>query len=144
LDLSSLSSLPIVAVLSELRAALAEASNVVLEAPPGAGKSTGVPLALLDAPWLARRRIVMLQPRRLAARAVARRLARLAGDPEPGGLVGYRTRLDTRVGPATRIEAPGCSAWVAETTTIVAGVSLMVAPAPGARARVRGAGAGSA
>jgi ATP-dependent helicase HrpB len=104
LDSSSLSSLPIAAVLPELRTALAEAANVVLEAPPGAGKSTGVPLTLLGVPWLDGRRIVMLQPRRLAARAVARRLARLAGDAEPGGLVGYRTRLDTRVGPATRIE----------------------------------------
>jgi ATP-dependent helicase HrpB len=76
----------------------------VLEAPPGAGKSTVVPLALLDEPWLAPgRRIVMLQPRRIAARAVARRLAQLAGC-EPGQLVGYRTRLESRVSAATRIE----------------------------------------
>jgi ATP-dependent helicase HrpB len=90
-------------VLPELRAALARQCNVVLEAPPGAGKSTVVPLALLDQPWLAGRRLVMLQPRRIAARAVARRLSQLAGS-EPGQLVGYRTRLETRVSAATRIE----------------------------------------
>ena len=75
----------------------------MLEAPPGAGKSTVVPLALLDEPWLAGQRLIMLQPRRIAARAVARRLSQLAGC-EPGQLVGYRTRLETRVSAATRIE----------------------------------------
>ena len=95
---------PILAALPELRAALLVHRNAVLEAPPGAGKSTVVPLALLDEPWLgAGQRIVMLQPRRIAARAVARRLAQLSGT-EPGQLVGYRTRLETRVSPATRIE----------------------------------------
>ena len=94
---------PILADLPELRAALAAHRNVVVEAPPGAGKSTVVPLALLDEPWLAGRKLLVLQPRRIAARAVARRLAQLAGG-EPGQLVGYRTRLETRVGVATRIE----------------------------------------
>jgi ATP-dependent helicase HrpB len=94
---------PIRAALPELLAALARQLNVVLEAPPGAGKSTVVPLALLDEPWLAGKRLIMLQPRRIAARAVARRLAQLAGS-EPGQLVGYRTRLETRVSAATRIE----------------------------------------
>jgi len=94
---------PIRAALPELRAALTRQRNVVLEAPPGAGKSTVVPLALLDEPWLAGKRLVMLQPRRIAARAVARRLSQLAGC-EPGQLVGYRTRLETRVSAATRIE----------------------------------------
>jgi ATP-dependent helicase HrpB len=95
---------PILAALPELRTALRAHRNVVLEAPPGAGKSTVVPLALLDEPWLgAGQRIVMLQPRRIAARAVARRLAQLAGS-EPGQLVGYRTRFETRVSAATRIE----------------------------------------
>jgi ATP-dependent helicase HrpB len=99
----SLPDTPIRAALPELRAALARQRNVVLEAPPGAGKSTVVPLALLDEPWLAGKRLVMLQPRRIAARAVARRLAQLAGS-EPGQLVGYRTRLETRVSAVTRIE----------------------------------------
>lgn len=75
----------------------------VLQAPPGAGKTTKVPLALLQAPWLAGRRIIVLEPRRLAARAAARRMAAMLGE-EVGGTVGYRVRLDTRVGPATRIE----------------------------------------
>jgi ATP-dependent helicase HrpB len=95
---------PIVEALPRLRAALRVHPNAVLEAPPGAGKSTVVPLALLDEPWLAGgQRILMLQPRRIAARAVARRLAQLAGS-EPGQLVGYRTRLESRVSAATRIE----------------------------------------
>jgi ATP-dependent helicase HrpB len=99
----SLPDLPILDALPALRAALGSHRNVVLEAPPGAGKSTVVPLALLEEPWLAGRRLLMLQPRRIAARAVARRLAQLAGG-EPGQLVGYRTRLETRVGAETRIE----------------------------------------
>ncbi len=98
-----LPSLPIVEVLSSLRVALRAEQTVVLEAPPGAGKSTVVPLALLDEDWLAGRRILLLQPRRLAARAVARRMAQLA-ESEPGQLVGYRTRLESRVSAATRIE----------------------------------------
>jgi ATP-dependent helicase HrpB len=99
----SLPDLPILEALPPLRAALGSHRNVVLKAPPGAGKSTVVPLALLDEPWLLGRRLLMLQPRRIAARAVARRLAHLAGG-EPGGLVGYRTRLETRVSDDTRIE----------------------------------------
>ena len=100
----SLPATPILDALPALRSALRTHRNAVLEAPPGAGKSTVVPLALLDEPWLgAGQRIVMLQPRRIAARAVARRLAQIAGS-EPGQLVGYRTRLETRVSAATRIE----------------------------------------
>ncbi|MBP8140129.1 MAG: DEAD/DEAH box helicase, partial [Burkholderiales bacterium] len=100
----SLPATPILEALPALRLALQAHRNAVLEAPPGAGKSTVVPLALLDEPWLgAGQRIVMLQPRRIAARAVARRLAWIAGS-EPGQLVGYRTRLETRVSAATRIE----------------------------------------
>lgn len=95
--------LPIDETLPALRRALAEGRSAVLAAPPGAGKTTRVPLALLDEPWLAGRRLVMLEPRRLAARAAARHMARLLGE-EPGGTVGYRTRLDSRIGPATRLE----------------------------------------
>lgn len=95
--------LPILAALPELAAVLASGRRALLQAPPGAGKSTGVPLALLDAPWLEGRRIVLLEPRRLAARAVAARMASTLGE-QPGGTVGYRMRLDTRVGPRTRIE----------------------------------------
>jgi ATP-dependent helicase HrpB len=98
-----LPALPIVEALPRLAAALAGSGGAVLEAPPGAGKSTVVPLALLDASWLAGRKIVMLEPRRLAARAVATRLAATLGET-PGQTVGYRMRLDTRVGRETRIE----------------------------------------
>jgi ATP-dependent helicase HrpB len=75
----------------------------VLQASPGAGKTTRVPLALLDEPWLGHSKIVMLEPRRLAARAAARWMAHSLGE-EVGQSVGYRVRLDTRVGPRTRIE----------------------------------------
>lgn len=95
--------LPIDAVLPNLRRALAAGHEAVLEAPPGAGKTTRVPLALLDEPWLAGQRIVMLEPRRLAARAAAERLASELGEPV-GETVGYRIRLDSKVGPRTRIE----------------------------------------
>ena len=95
--------LPVSEVLPALRAALAEGANALLVAPPGAGKTTTVPLALLDAAWLAGQRIVMLEPRRLAARAAATRMASLLGEPV-GQTVGYRTRLDSAVSPATRIE----------------------------------------
>lgn len=98
-----LTGLPVHAVLPTLAATLAAGRAAVLEAPPGAGKSTGVPLALLDEPWLAGRRIVMLEPRRLAARTVATRMASLLGEPV-GDTVGYRLRLDTKVGPRTRLE----------------------------------------
>lgn len=98
-----LPSLPVTQALPELQQALSTSPNVVLQAPPGAGKSTLVPLALLDSPWLGRSKIVMLEPRRLAARAVAIRMAQLLGEPV-GRTVGYRTRLDTRVSAGTRIE----------------------------------------
>ena len=77
--------------------------NAVLVAPPGAGKTTLVPLALLEAPWRGDGRITMLEPRRLAARAAATRMAALLGEPV-GQTVGYRTRIDSAVSDATRIE----------------------------------------
>jgi ATP-dependent helicase HrpB len=95
--------LPIDAVLDELRAALARVSSVVLQAPPGAGKTTRVPLALLDSAWLGGRKIIMLEPRRVAARAAAQYMARSRGE-DAGATVGYRTRLDTKVTSRTRIE----------------------------------------
>jgi ATP-dependent helicase HrpB len=96
-------SLPIDAVLPQLRDALATRHEAVLEAPPGAGKTTRVPLALLHEPWLAGQKILMLEPRRLAARAAAERLASELGE-KVGETVGYRIRLDSKVGPNTRIE----------------------------------------
>ncbi|HUL18433.1 MAG TPA: ATP-dependent helicase HrpB [Steroidobacteraceae bacterium] len=97
------SGLPIDAVLAPLMAALRAQGAAVLEAPPGAGKSTVVPLALLGEPWAGAGKIVMLEPRRLAARAVAMRMAQTLGE-NVGETVGYRMRLDTRVSGATRIE----------------------------------------
>lgn len=95
--------LPIDQALPALRQALSERDEAVLEAPPGAGKTTRVPLALLNEPWLAGQSIVMLEPRRLAARAAAERLASEFGE-KVGETVGYRIRLDSKVGPKTRIE----------------------------------------
>ncbi|MDX2258525.1 MAG: ATP-dependent helicase HrpB [Hyphomicrobiaceae bacterium] len=95
--------LPVDAVLPALAAALTDHGRAVLVAPPGAGKTTRVPLALLDAPWLRGGRIVVLEPRRIAARGAAQRMAHLVGE-KLGATIGLRTRLDTRVGPKTRIE----------------------------------------
>ncbi len=96
-------SLPIDEALPRLKDALLARNAAVLVAPPGAGKTTRVPLALLDAPWLGDGKIIMQEPRRLAARAAARRMAATLGQPV-GETVGYRVRLDTKVGPRTRIE----------------------------------------
>ncbi|MDX5394309.1 MAG: ATP-dependent helicase HrpB [Caulobacteraceae bacterium] len=95
--------LPIHDVLDALRAALETRPNAVLVAPPGAGKTTVTPLALLDAPWLQGRRIIMLEPRRLAARAAAQRMAVSLGEPV-GQTVGFRVRMQSRVSAKTRIE----------------------------------------
>jgi ATP-dependent helicase HrpB len=95
--------LPIDEVLPSLGTALAARRAVVLQAPPGAGKTTRVPLALLSAAWLGDQRLVMLEPRRLAARAAARRMAATLGEPV-GGTVGFRVRGETRVSSRTRIE----------------------------------------
>ena len=95
--------LPIAAILPELKATLTEQANLVLVAPPGAGKTTRVPLALLGEPWLAGRKIIVLEPRRLAARAVARYMATLLDEPV-GRTVGYRVHRDTCISAHTRIE----------------------------------------
>ncbi|HEV7415528.1 MAG TPA: ATP-dependent helicase HrpB, partial [Tianweitania sediminis] len=83
-----LPALPVTAVLPDLLAALESGSSAVLVAPPGAGKTTLIPLALLDAPWRGEGTILLLEPRRLAARAAARRMASLLGE-EPGSTIGY-------------------------------------------------------
>ena len=95
--------LPIHAVLEPLKAVLAAGNTAVLAAPPGAGKTTVVPLALLDQAWLGEGKILVLEPRRIAARAAADRMASTLGETA-GGTVGYRTRLQSRIGPKTRIE----------------------------------------
>lgn len=95
--------LPIEEILPDLLSALNESNSVVLQAPPGAGKTTMVPLCLLGLNDLDGKKILMLEPRRLAARAAARRMADLLGE-NVGETVGYRIRLDTKVGPKTQIE----------------------------------------
>ncbi len=95
--------LPALQAMPALRQALASPGCAVLAAPPGSGKTTVVPLALLDEPWLAGQRIVMLEPRRLAARASAARMASLLGE-SVGDTVGYQVRFERRIGPRTRIE----------------------------------------
>ncbi|MCI3919519.1 ATP-dependent helicase HrpB [Paenibacillus sp. TRM 82003] len=95
--------LPIDESIPELLHTLTHATKAVVIAPPGAGKTTKVPLALLDEAWLEGRRIVMLEPRRIAARGAARRMASLLGE-RVGETVGYRTKGDTVVGERTRIE----------------------------------------
>ncbi len=95
--------LPIDAVLDELRAALAAHASTVLVAPPGAGKTTRVPLALMDESWLEGRKILVLEPRRIAARAAAERMARTLAE-FVGDRIGLRARMVSKSGPKTRIE----------------------------------------
>ncbi|WP_282936463.1 ATP-dependent helicase HrpB [Paenibacillus sp. RC67] len=95
--------LPIDPVLPQLKESLRSSCNAVLVAPPGAGKTTRIPIALLDEPWLAGRRILMLEPRRLAAKSAARFMAASLGE-KVGHTVGYRVKLDTQVSASTRIE----------------------------------------
>jgi ATP-dependent helicase HrpB len=98
----ALPELPVLDALPPLRSALAQGC-AVLSAPPGSGKTTVVPLALLDQPWLAGQRIVMLEPRRVAARAAAARMAQLLGE-SVGETVGYQVRFERKVSARTRIE----------------------------------------
>lgn len=95
--------LPVFETLPTLNAALAEQGTAVLVAPPGAGKTTAVPLALLDESWLGDRKILLLQPRRLAARTAARRMASTLGEAV-GARIGYRMRFETKVSAETKIE----------------------------------------
>ncbi len=94
---------PVDDVIPDIKAALAARPCALLMAEPGAGKTTRVPLALIDAPWLGSRSIIMLEPRRLAARAAAKRMADTLGETV-GDTVGYTVRLDRKVSPRTRIE----------------------------------------
>src|ERR1700722_2588257 len=95
--------LPINEALAALNGALVGHRGVLLEAPPGAGKSTIVPIELLQSRWLAGQTILMLEPRRIAARAVANRMSQLLGE-SVGRTIGFRTRLETKVGRETRVE----------------------------------------
>lgn len=124
---AALSGLPIDEALPALRAALARSRNVVLQAPPGAGKSTVVPLALLDEPWARGKRIVILEPRRLAARAVAQRMATTLREPV-GRTLGWRMRFDTRISRETRIEVvtEGVLTRMLQSDPALEGIALVV------------------
>lgn len=95
--------LPIHEIIPDLRKQLTQDTVVLLQAPPGAGKSTVLPLQLLDEPWLQGQKVIMLQPRRLAAKSVAARMAKLLGE-EVGQTVGYRVRFESKTSRNTRIE----------------------------------------
>lgn len=95
--------LPITEIIGDTRRKLAEHNTLILQAPPGAGKSTWLPLQLLNEPWLGGKKIFMLEPRRLAAKTVAARLSSQL-DEEPGETVGYRIRFENKTGKSTRLE----------------------------------------
>jgi len=121
------SGLPVEAVLADLQTALANNACAVLQAPPGAGKTTCVPLHLLGACWLDNRKIILLAPRRLAARAAAMRMADLLKE-KVGQTVGYRVRLDSRVSAATRIEVvtEGVLTRMLQSDPALEGVGLVI------------------
>ena len=121
-----MSELPVSAVLPEVLTALKQAPQVLLAAPTGAGKSTWLPLQLLQQGDFAGR-IIMLEPRRLAARNVAQRLAEQLGE-EPGATVGYRMRADSRIGPTTRLEVvtEGILTRMLQQDPMLDGVSLII------------------
>lgn len=98
-----MSGLPIDEVIPEIREKLRASTRLILAAPPGAGKTTRVPLALLDEPWLAGRRILLLEPRRIAARMASDRMAATLGE-KTGGVIGLSTRVDRKISARTRIE----------------------------------------
>jgi ATP-dependent helicase HrpB len=119
--------LPIDELLPALLDTLAKHTKAVLTAPPGSGKTTRIPLTLLNAPWLAGRRILMLEPRRLAARAAARYMASLLNE-SVGETVGYRMRLDTKVGDHTVVEVitEGVLTRMLQTDPELEGVGILI------------------
>ena len=120
-------SLPIISVVPDVKRALASGGNLVLSAPPGSGKTTGIPPALLDEPWLSGQKILMLEPRRIAARAAAAQIARTLNETV-GETVGYRIRMESKVSPATRIEivTEGILTRYLQTDPGLAGTGLVI------------------
>lgn len=122
---ASSSPLPIDACLATLRAALAQSRNVVLQAPPGAGKTTRVPLELLQEPWSSGQRIVMLEPRRIAARAAAYYMAAQLNE-RVGETVGYRVRMESRVGARIEVVTEGVLTRLLQDDPALEGIALVI------------------
>jgi ATP-dependent helicase HrpB len=102
-NLKNLPQLPIQDIIPDVKKHLQSNSTLILHAPPGAGKSTILPLVLMEEDWLKGKKILMLEPRRLAASSIARRMASLLGE-QPGEAIGYRIRFDKKIGPNTKVE----------------------------------------
>jgi ATP-dependent helicase HrpB len=121
------SDLPVAEIVPQLRSGLRNHNTLILTAPPGAGKSTLIPLTLLNEPWLEGKKILMLEPRRLAAKAVASRMAELL-EEEPGQTIGYRVRFDSRVSAQTRIEVltEGILTRMLQSDNTLDGVGLVI------------------
>jgi len=119
--------LPIIEVIPDVKKNLANGNTLIVNAPPGAGKSTLLPLALLDEPWLEGKKILMLEPRRLAARSIATRMASLLHE-EVGEQVGYRIRFENRIGKQTKIEVltEGILTRMLHTDNSLEGVGMVI------------------
>ncbi|PIQ21720.1 MAG: ATP-dependent helicase HrpB, partial [Cytophagales bacterium CG18_big_fil_WC_8_21_14_2_50_42_9] len=119
--------LPVREIIPEVKEQLAARNTLIVQAPPGAGKSTLLPLALLEEPWLGNQKIIMLEPRRLAARTIAERMAFLLGE-ELGQTVGYRIRFENRTSAETRIEVvtEGILTRMLHSSNDLAGVGLVI------------------
>lgn len=119
--------LPVTDIINEVKSHLKNQNTLIVNAPPGAGKSTLLPLTLLDEPWLAGQKIIMLEPRRLAAKTIAMRMADLWGD-KVGETIGYRVRFENRVSATTRIEVvtEGILTRMLHTDNALEGVGLVI------------------
>ena len=119
--------LPVADVIPEVQQKLSEQNTLIVQAPPGAGKSTLLPLALLEEVWLSGKKILMLEPRRLAAKSIAQRMSQMLGEPV-GETVGYRVRFETKVSANTKIEVltEGILTRVIHSDNSLEGVGLII------------------
>ncbi|PID39441.1 MAG: ATP-dependent helicase HrpB [Proteobacteria bacterium] len=126
-NVTDLNQLPVAGIIDDLASALRNHPSAVLVAPPGAGKTTAVPLKLINQPWMSGRRMIVLGPRRITVRAAAHRMAGLLGQPV-GQTIGYRVRMDSRVGPRTRIEVvtEGILTRMLQNDPVLADIGLVI------------------
>jgi ATP-dependent helicase HrpB len=119
--------LPVTEIIPQVKEHLTNNNTLIVNAPPGAGKSTLLPLVLIDEPWLEGKKILMLEPRRLAAKTIAARMASLWGD-EPGQTIGYRIRFENRISNQTRIEVvtEGILTRMLHTDNALEGVGMVI------------------